>query len=110
MTDIVLVPSLSEPQGMVMLESMACGCITISSNREGIKESVEHGKTGFLLDRPENPDEALAQLEDVIGRLDSLGNLRHAARAAAVTRFDWNAITSRLEKIYLDVVDGVRVA
>lgn len=110
MTDIVLVPSLNEPQGMVMLESMACGCVTISSNREGIKESVDHGKTGFLLDRPDNADEALAQLEDAIGRLDSLASLRHAAREAAVTRFDWNAITARLEKIYLNVMDRGREA
>jgi len=87
-----------------MLESMACGCVTISSNREGIKESVEHGKTGFLLEHPDNADEALAQLEDVIGRLDSLGNLRHAARQAAVTRFDWNAVTAQLEEIYLEVM------
>ena len=104
MTDIVLVPSLSEPQGMVMLESMACGCVTISSNREGIKESVEHGRTGFLLDRPENSDEVLAQLEDAIQRLGSLGPLRHAAREAAESRFDWSVVTARLEKIYLDVI------
>ena len=107
MTDIVLVPSLNEPQGMVMLESMACGCVTISSNREGIKESMEHGKTGFLLDHPDNADEALAQLEDVIGRLDSLGHLRHAARQAAVTRFDWNAVTARLEEIYHEVIKAL---
>jgi len=104
MTDILLAPSLSEPQGMVMLESMACGCVTISSNREGIKESVEHGRTGFLLDQPENPDEALAQLEDVIQRLGSLGALRQAAREVAVTRFDWNAVTAQLEKIYLEAM------
>ena len=104
MTDIVLVPSLNEPQGMVMLESMACGCITISSNREGIKESVEHGKTGFLLDHPDNPDEALAQLEDTIRRLGSLGAMRHAARQAAVTRFDWNAVAAQLEEIYLEAM------
>jgi glycosyltransferase involved in cell wall biosynthesis len=108
MTDIVFVPSLSEPQGMVMLESMACGCITISSNREGIKESVEHGRTGFLLDRPENPDEAQAVLEDTIRRLGSLGVMRHAARETAVTRFDWNAVTARLEKIYLDLLGEAR--
>jgi glycosyltransferase involved in cell wall biosynthesis len=110
MTDIVLVPSLSEPQGMVMLESMACGCVTISSNREGIKESVEHGRTGFLLDRPENSDEVLAQLEDVIQRLGSLGALRHAAREVAETRFDWNVVTARLEKIYLDLIARAHAA
>lgn len=108
MTDIVFVPSLSEPQGMVMLESMACSCVTISSNREGIKESVEHGRTGFLLDRPENADEAQAVLEDAIRRLDSFGALRQAAREAVVTRFDWDAVTARLEKIYLELLGGVR--
>lgn len=109
MTDIVLVPSLSEPQGMVMLESMACGCVTISSNVEGIKESVTHGQTGFLLDHPDNPEEAMAQLEQVIANRDSLGALRQAARAAAA-RFDWNPVTARLEKIYRDVMNGARLA
>lgn len=106
MSDILLAPSLSEPQGMVMLESMACGCITISSNVEGIKESVEHGKTGFLLDRPDDPEAALAQLEYVMDHLESLGTLRQAARQTAVARFDWNAITARLERIYRDVMNG----
>ncbi len=107
MTDILLAPSLSEPQGMVMLESMACGCVTISSNVEGIRESVTHGETGFLLDRPGDVEEAHARLEQVIVRLDALGELRRAAREAVVSRFDWVAITARLEKIYLDVINGV---
>lgn len=107
MTDIVLVPSLREPQGMVMLESMACGCVTISSNREGIdKESVEHERTGFLPNRPDDSEEALARLEYAIEHLDTLG----AMRAAAVTRFDWNVITARLEDIYLDTTGKARAA
>lgn len=108
MTDIVLVPSQSEPQGMVMLESMACGCVTISSNVDGIKESVEHERTGFLLDHPANSDEALTRLESTLENLDALGAIRAAARRTAVTRFAWSAITGRLEKIYLSVLNGDR--
>ncbi len=53
---------------------------------------------------------AQAVLEDTIGRLDSLAALRHAAREAVVTRFDWSVITARLEKIYLDVIGRVHTA
>ncbi len=31
---------------------------------------------------------------------------RRAARQTAVARFDWNAITARLERIYRDVMNG----
>ena len=71
---------------------------------------MEHGRTGFLLDRPENSDEVLAQLEDAIHRLGSLGPLRHAAREAAESRFDWNVVTAQLEKIYLDVIAKAHAA
>lgn len=104
MSDILLVPSLSEPQGMVMLESMACGCVTISGNVEGIKESITHGYNGFLLDHPDNLEEAVAQLEQVITQTDSLACLRQAARATILSRFDWKVVSAQLEKIYIEVM------
>jgi len=39
-------------------------------------------------------------------RLDTLG----AMREAALTRFDWNIVTARLEKFYLDVTARVHAA
>ena len=33
---------------------------------------------------------------------------RRAAREAVVARFDWNVVTARLEKIYLDLLGGAR--
>lgn len=105
MSDILLAPSLSEPQGMVMLESMACGCVTISANVEGIKESITHGTTGFLLNHPDNPDEALAQLEHAIAQREALDAMRQAARQTVMNRFDWDIIVARLEKIYWDTAD-----
>src|SRR5271169_2582036 len=65
-TDVSLLPSLAEPQGMVMLESMASGCVTVSSNNGGIKESIAHGTTGFLLDKPDKADEGIQLIGDIL--------------------------------------------
>ena len=45
--DCVIQPSHTESFGMVLLEAMACGVPTISSNVGGIPEVVEDGVTGF---------------------------------------------------------------
>ena len=45
--DCIIQPSYTESFGMVLLEAMACGVPTISSNAGGIPEVVEDGVTGF---------------------------------------------------------------
>ena len=67
-------------------------------------------RTGFFLDHPGNPDEALARLEYAIEHLDSLGTIRAVAREAAVARFDWSVVTARLAKIYLDAIAKIHTA
>jgi glycosyltransferase involved in cell wall biosynthesis len=101
--DILLLPSLSEPQGMTVIESMACGCVTISSNRGGIPESLEHGVTGYLLDNPEDLAEVVALTRRAIENNRALKELRRAARTEAVQRFDWKTVSARLERIYLSI-------
>jgi len=47
--DIVIVPSISEPFGRVVIEAMACGKPVIATNVGGIPEIIEDGKTGILI-------------------------------------------------------------
>jgi glycosyltransferase involved in cell wall biosynthesis len=102
-TDIMLVPSLSEPQGMVMLEAMACGCLVISSNTGGIKESLCHGETGYLLEHPDDLEDVTAVLENCVNRFDSFSGIRRAARQTVISKFDWTAVTARLERVYMEL-------
>jgi glycosyltransferase involved in cell wall biosynthesis len=102
-SDIMLLPSLSEPQGMVMLEALASGCLTISSNTGGIRESIRHGETGFLLDHPEDMESVTEQVRVVLERREALAAMRRAARADVLTRFDWQVVTDRLETLYFKV-------
>lgn len=61
-----VMPSVREGFGIVYLEAMACGCVVIGTEGEGIADLVESGKNGFLV--PPDNAEAIAQ---VIERCDA---------------------------------------
>ena len=46
--DIFALPSENETFGMVYLEAMACGCITICSENDGIAGIIQNGQNGFF--------------------------------------------------------------
>ena len=52
-SDIFVLPSENETFGMVYLEAMASGCITIGVERDGIDGIIKHGYNGFTLIKPE---------------------------------------------------------
>lgn len=79
-----VMPSFPEGFGIVYLEAMTCGCVTIGTENEGISDLIVHGKNGFLIPRNdpkaivqviewclEHPDEAAAIAER--GRRDAQG-------------------------------------
>ena len=52
----------NEDFGMVSVEAQALGCPVIGYNSGGIKETVIHGKTGFLFDKL-TPDSCAAAIQ-----------------------------------------------
>ena len=105
-SDIALLPSLQEPQGMTMLESMSSSCITVSSRVGGIPESISHGESGFLIENPHDADEVLHLVEKVLDNLENLEPLRVAARKQIIENCSWSKLAMRLETIYFDVAAG----
>ena len=49
-SDVCVLPSYYESFGLSALEAAACGVPVIATNKGGIPEVVEHGKSGFLSD------------------------------------------------------------
>ena len=102
--DVTLMPSLAEPQGMAMIESVAAGCVTISSRVGGISETIDDGVTGFLVDDPHDGDLLYARTAFVLDNLEALAPLRMAARSYAVQNLDWSISAQRLEALYEQIL------
>ena len=49
-SDIFILPSINETFGMVYLEAMANGCITVCTKNDGIDGIISDGKNGFLVE------------------------------------------------------------
>ena len=77
-------PSPKEGWGLTNVEAAACGTPTVASDAPGLRESVRHGETGFLVPHAE-ADAWARRLEQVAGdealreRLSEAA-LRHAGR------------------------------
>lgn len=63
--DIFIMPSIEETLGLVYLEAMMHGCITIGTENEGIDGIIIDGENGFLV-KPNSVESVLAVLKKVI--------------------------------------------
>jgi glycosyltransferase involved in cell wall biosynthesis len=91
-----------EPFGITPLEAMACGIPVIGANVGGIKYSVEHDKTGFLV--PVNDPEILAER-----MWEILCNppLQRSFKARAIQRanqlFTWESVAREVSALYQEM-------
>jgi glycosyltransferase involved in cell wall biosynthesis len=54
-----------EPFGLVMIESLACGTPVIAMRQGSVPEVIEHGRTGFIVESPDEMVEALARIDEI---------------------------------------------
>jgi glycosyltransferase involved in cell wall biosynthesis len=104
--DVVVVPSLVEPQGIVVLEAMASGTAVVATNVGGIPEMIEDDVTGILV-APDDED----ALADALLSLARSPELRaSAARLGAEAAEAWRMerTVQRYDEIYREVLSGVR--
>jgi glycosyltransferase involved in cell wall biosynthesis len=84
-SEIFILPSLSEGHPKALVEAMSCGAAVIANDAPGMRELVEHGKTGWLCQVD------AASLQDAIQALMSNPTLREAlgrnARRYALENF-----------------------
>lgn len=100
--DLLTVPSLEEPLGLVAIEALAAGTPVVATNVGGLPEIVQHEVNGLLVS-PRKP----LQLADAIIRLAEHAGLRNrlgkAGRQMVSETFDPARLTQRVEQIYDEV-------
>jgi len=81
-------------------EAMASGVPVVASNRGGIREVVEHGRSGLLVNRYTSPA-AFAQAITRIRQNPGLAKqLAHNGRRRVLSRFSWYYTVRRLKAQY----------
>lgn len=99
-TDVLVVPSLApETFGMVVVEAFSCGVPVVVSDRGGLPELVDEGRTGFVV--PAGRAESLqATLERLIAAPGIVTGMQHACHAAA-ERFAPARIARQYSELYV---------
>jgi glycosyltransferase involved in cell wall biosynthesis len=107
--DLLVLPSIwRESYGLPVAESMASGVPVLASDCGGVPELVDEGVTGLLVPRL-NVDaltNAMRELLSDPGRLRAMGQ---ASRQRAERLLTWDRSAERLERVYLDLVNGASI-
>jgi glycosyltransferase involved in cell wall biosynthesis len=97
---IQVVPSRSEPQGVVVLEALASGTPVIGSRVGGIPEMIEDGGNGWLVDS-NDPGALRRAITIALADREHVNSMRGPARRS-VDRFDLDRLPMALDTAYLD--------
>jgi glycosyltransferase involved in cell wall biosynthesis len=96
--DALVLPSVREQFGQVLVEAMACGLPCVAVDREGPADIVRDGQTGWLVE----PDDEAALAAALTAVVEDAGE--RARRGAAALedvreRFSWPALTAELAAV-----------
>lgn len=88
--DLVVLTTIEETFGLVLVEAMRAGVAVIGSDRGGVPEIIRHGDTGLLF-RSGDADDLYRQIERLVTQPDLRAALAAAGKADADRRFDERA-------------------
>jgi glycosyltransferase involved in cell wall biosynthesis/O-antigen/teichoic acid export membrane protein len=93
----LLVPSVREGWGLVVIEANSVGTPAVGYDIAGLRDSIRHGETG-LLAAAGNADELAGQALSLVTDPQRYEDLRRAAVDWA-ERFSWDATAARLAEV-----------
>jgi glycosyltransferase involved in cell wall biosynthesis len=104
-SDAVVLPSVHEQFGQVLVEGMACGLPCVAVDAHGPATIVEDGKTGWLVP-PDDEDAMVAALEEVVNEPSERRRRGEAAYGEAREKYSWPVLVERLARVYEEVREG----
>jgi len=97
--NVFVAPSLYEPFGIVALEAMASLTPTVVSEVGGLKEIVDHDRTGVQV-YPNDPASLAWGILRILEDVDYSQWIRRNGYNEVVTTYNWNTIAEQTKKVY----------
>jgi len=101
--DLVIIPSRSEPFGLVVLEALACGARVIGSDTGGIRDMLGSG-----LGRLVPPGNPLALARSMLEEYRKPNRTQRFTDSRHLERFQWHIIGERYLKVMSKLKDGTQ--
>jgi glycosyltransferase involved in cell wall biosynthesis len=105
--DALVLASVHEQFGQVLVEAMACGLPPVAVDAHGPATIVDDGETGWLVP-PDDEDALCEALVELVCDDDERRRRGEAGYAVARERYSWPALIERLARVYDEVRDGRR--
>ena len=90
--------------GIVFLEAAAAGVPQLAGDSGGAAEAVEHGRTGLVVDRPNQIGAVTASLGAMLSDQVRLRQMGLDSRLRAVAEFSYDHMAERLRTVIAEVV------
>jgi glycosyltransferase involved in cell wall biosynthesis len=103
MLDIMVLPSLNEAVGLVLIEAQSQGIPVIASNVGGIPETIKENETGFLV-QAGHSDKLAQAILFLLDHPDKRLSMGAAAREWIASRFRAQDMTERISGLYDELV------
>jgi glycogen(starch) synthase len=102
--DVLVVPSVYEPFGIVALEGMATGVPVVASHVGGLSEVIEHDRTGLLV-YPKSPESIAWGIDRILSDPDHAKWLTENAKEKLHKAYSWEAVAMKTVEVYRKVVE-----
>ncbi|MFC1630833.1 glycosyltransferase [Pseudomonadota bacterium] len=90
--------------GLVLVESMGCGCATITTNLPAVRDIISDRVTGLFIGE-KNSNEIAARVSELLEDNILRENLSENGRKYAVSNFDWSVIAESYIRVIACLLD-----
>lgn len=101
--DVFVFSSLTETQGLVVLESLSAGTPVVAIARKGIKNVLENGKGALLIDE-ENVYVFSEKVKMLLQDEKLLEKMQEAGKKYVLEKWAMDVMVERLEKVYEEAI------
>ncbi len=101
--DVLVLPSIYEPFGIVALEGLAAGIPVVASRIDGLAEVINHNKNGILV-YPRNPESIAWGVNQILSDSNYARLLCTNGQKKLRKTYNWDAVAEKTERVYEDAV------